>query len=75
MPPGVKRRGEEAAELTSVKGLYEGGLRETKELPEEFERVLERPGEERMERAESDLGEARTRQDDGTERAEEELED
>ena len=75
MPPGVKRRGEEAAEPTSVKGLYEGGLRETKELLEEFEKVLERPGEERMELAELDLGEAKTRQEDGTESTEEERED
>ena len=51
-PLGVKRRGDDAAELRSVKGLYLGALKETTELPEEP--VRERPGEERMEVAEPD---------------------
>ena len=51
-PLGVKRRGDDAAELRSVKGLYLGALKETTELPEEP--VRERPGDERIEAAEPD---------------------
>ncbi len=53
-PLGVNRRGEEAAELMSVKELYEGALKETTEPPEELVRVRTRPGEERIELAEPD---------------------
>jgi hypothetical protein len=63
-PLGVKRRGEDALELGSEKGLYRGALNDTTELPEEP--VRERPGEDRI----AELPEEPVRDRPGEERIE-----